>query len=714
MAIASGADGARHLFVHLDSFSVEYGQPTVLAVGILLGGQVLYRGLIIWNRTHTATADPGDLLNGLSATLAAAGVTNLAVVWTHRTTPPSANVAAQVFVLCLASAFVLMGTTLTVASMGSFLKDPRPWLASAAMLTALATTLPATLHVLLPSSHPSPSTPAQQALFTVGWVLLAVVLAVCSCLPERTIAPQPATTQAVTIGAMVVLLAGVTLLILCTQLSPHLTRSTVIYAALAVVGASTRAAHLIRDLATLAIRRQEALTDDLTGLANRRAFAQGLDELSQASDDAALLIADVNDFKTINDRHGHATGDLALGRAAQHLRRAAPETALIARLGGDEFAVLLADTSTHEALTIARRMTEDSTADVADFKVRLSIGIACRRGDPPSDEVIDNEELFRRADAAMYEAKRRGVGVSVYDAALDRQRREQMLLAGELADLFEADRLRPDDGEHLPFEVHYQPQIALRTGRLVGVEALVRWRHRDHGLIPPGVFIDLVERQGDMRQLTHFVAWRALHDAALWEQAGLSPVRVSVNLSASCLTDHTFPALMQGIVDSGVNPAHVTFEITETTLMDDPDRSLTMCGRIVEAGFGLSIDDYGTGYSSLAYLSDLPATELKIDRAFVSRIRLDPRVRAIVSGTIDLAHQLGLRIVAEGAEHLTDVEVLREIGCDEVQGYVYSPPLPAADLFAWAIRHADGDSPTRAPATNTGHHGGVHRPRSSP
>ncbi len=213
----------------------------------------------------------------------------------------------------------------------------------------------------------------------------------------------------------------------------------------------------------------------------------------------------------------------------------------------------------------------------------------------------------------------------------------------------------------------------------------MRWQHPERGLLAPGQFLELVERNGRMRELTQFVVWSALRDAAVWERTGLKPLRVSVNLSPSCLTDPVFPLMLDQIVQAGVEPGVITFEVTETSLMKDPEHSLRICALIVQAGFGLSIDDYGTGYSSLAYLSDLPATELKIDRAFVSRIQSDARVRAIVSGTVDLAHQLGLRIVAEGAEQSGTLGLLRDLGCDEVQGYVYSPPLPAVQLYAWVL-----------------------------
>ncbi|GLY30986.1 bifunctional diguanylate cyclase/phosphodiesterase [Kineosporia sp. NBRC 101731] len=682
MTVAAVADLVTRLVT-----GTERSGPYVFPAGVLASCFLIYQGLILWNRTRTITADTGDVLNGLSATLAVAALGNLALIWLYGQDQPGPWAAVQLHLLCLGAAFVLLGTLASVTQLGSALGDPRAWVGMAAGVVALfGTVLAPSTGLVADSVTRSPRT-ADQYSFTIGWVLVIGVLAVCSMAPQRPVVPAPATAHEVTVGALVVLMSGVAVLLLSTRLDPDLTTTAVVLAGLAILGASTRGMHLIRDLASLAVRRQEALTDDLTGLANRRAFTQELAGGVRRGGVTSLLIIDLDDFKDINDSFGHAVGDEVLTATAGYLRQATPPGGLVARLGGDEFAVLLPHTSGADAVEVAWKLVESvqaARATVNDagtpLAVGLSIGVA-RHDQAFGGEHgnLDDNELFRRADAAMYVAKTTGVQVSVYDQELDGRRRDQNQLTQDLLAAFDGS----DTVDDLPFEVFYQPQVSMSTGRVAGVEALVRWKHPVRGLLAPASFLELVERHGRMRELTQFVVWSSLRDAALWERTGLGPMRVSVNLSTSCLADPVFPKVLQEIVNAGIDPSAVTFEITETTLMRDPEHSLRICAVIVDAGFGLSIDDYGTGYSSLAYLSDLPATELKIDRAFVSRIQHDVRVRAIVSGTVQLAHQLGLRIVAEGAEQACTLGLLRELGCDEVQGYVYSPPLPALELHAW-------------------------------
>ena len=681
MSIASLSDLCAHALDVHETSVLDTAQPCLFPVGVLAGSLLFYQGLILRNRIRTAVADPGDFLNGISAMFAVAAVANLILIWLHGPDRPGPWPIVQLHLLCLGAAFVLMGTTLTVASMSSLLSDVRSWLATLVAAVALAGTSLTPAAGFLQGSSILSSTGGGHLLFDTGWVFLIAAQAGASLLPVQEVPPQPATTQAVTIGALVVLLAGMAILVLCTRSEPALTGPAVLCAGVAVLGASTRVVSLVRDLTTLAVRRQEALTDDLTGVSNRRAFTQALTTIEQdarAGGPTALLVIDLNDFKDVNDKFGHSVGDQLLVTTAGRLQQATPANGLLARLGGDEFAVLLPGTTSAAAQAVAWSLVTAAQQPSGPVTVGLSIGIACHDNDK-SDDSLDSAEIFRRADAAMYVAKTSGTQVSIYDQILDHHRRDQIQLTDDLFAIF-ANSTAPRAPS---FEVFYQPQVATRDGNVTGVEALVRWRHPERGLLPPALFLDLVERNGLMRDLTQFVVWTALKDTATWEETGLPRLRVSINLSASCLSDPAFMVLMDEIVAAKVNPAVVTFEVTETTLMSDPELALRMCGQIVAAGFGLSIDDYGTGYSSLAYLSDLPATEIKIDRAFVSRIEHDHRVRAIVAGTVDLAHQLGLRIVAEGAEETGTLDLLRDLGCDEVQGYVYSPPLPAADLMVW-------------------------------
>ncbi|NAZ87886.1 putative bifunctional diguanylate cyclase/phosphodiesterase, partial [Kineococcus indalonis] len=292
------------------------------------------------------------------------------------------------------------------------------------------------------------------------------------------------------------------------------------------------------------------------------------------------------------------------------------------------------------------------------------------------DAAAGGLELLRQADAAMYVAKRAGGGVAVYDEAVDRRARERLQLLEELRAGIAAGQL----------VAHYQPQVDVRTGRVVGVEALVRWEHPVRGTVMPAAFLELAEERGLMAHVTEAVLRQAVAQAVRWRAAG-HPLRIAVNVATSCLLNPALPALVREVVDgAGLDPAALVVEITETTLMRDPERSRRTIGELLAVGAAVSIDDYGTGYSSLAYLRDLPAVELKLDRAFTGRVAADERSAAIVASTADLAHSLGMRLLAEGVEDAATLRRLGELGVDETQGYHHCRPVPAAQLLEWLER----------------------------
>ncbi|NAZ74664.1 EAL domain-containing protein [Kineococcus sp. T13] len=677
---------------------------TAFAVATLLACPLVYRGLIVWNRLRTATTDPGDWLNGLSATLALAALGNLLLSWRGdgRAGLPWGEV--QLLLFQAAALVVVLGTTVTVATMGDLLRDPRPWAVAAGALVALAGVVP-----------------WNDWSGSAGWLVLLAALAAAGLLPVRASRPQAATTQSLTIGALVVLLAGVAILVANTRLEPARTSTSVLWAVLAVVGVSTRVVNLIRDLSSLAVRRQEALTDELTGLANRRAFSRRLEELARLHRPVALLVLDLDRFKEVNDRFGHGVGDELLRALAARLRAAAPPEGLLARLGGDEFAVVLPGASPEAAARSARQLVRACRApldagafggaalgaalggalggaaagDPADPGPRLELDVSIGVAATPA--LADGGELLRRADAAMYVAKTGRTGVSTFDEEIDERARERARLADELVAA-----LAPGQDERPPFPVHYQPQVSAATGEVTGVEALVRWQHPRAGLLPPAAFLDLVEQRGLVERLTRHVLRVAAADAASWRAQGLGRLRTSVNLSATCLADPALVPELLAVLPAGSRPSDVVLEVTETMLMTDPGAALEVCRAVTAAGFGLSIDDYGTGYSSLAYLSDLPASELKIDRSFTARLVQDARVGAIIAGTVELGHRLGLRVVAEGAEDEATLAALRGLGCDEVQGFVHARPLPAGDLAAWLRSRPRPSAPPAPPAPVAG------------
>jgi len=445
---------------------------------------------------------------------------------------------------------------------------------------------------------------------------------------------------------------------------------------------------VIREVLVLADSRRLAMTDDLTGLANRRALHRALDAATGGQRRAALLMLDLDRFKEVNDSYGHAVGDALLRSTARRVGEHLPPTALLARLGGDEFAVLLPATGLDEATAVARAAVvaaaEPDVVGGRTLRAVASVGVAATPDEAGSD--LDAEELLRRADAAMFLAKRSGAegagATGVYDEAVDAERRARRQLLEELrATVDEA----PGAGEVL---VHYQPQVAAATGAAVGVEALVRWRHPRRGVLAPGAFLDLAEEHGLMADVTTRVLRQAVEDAVRWRERG-HELRVSVNLSTSCLLNPALlPLVDEVLAESGLAPEALVLEITETALMRDPVVAVRTAERLAARGVGLSIDDYGTGYASMAYLDDLPATELKLDRGFTARLLEGGRTAAIVRTTVDLAHRLGMRLVAEGVEDDATLGALHELGCDETQGYLHSRPLAAEDLTRWLDERA--------------------------
>ena len=525
---------------------------------------------------------------------------------------------------------------------------------------------------------------AAGGLLDAGWPTAAVVMAVAAWLPRGDPHAQIQETARVFLPTVAVLAALALLVVDHFHRVPTLTLG---FATLTVLAVVVRAVLAFREVIALGADRRQALgelerqavTDELTGLLNRRglyrALEQTLDEAPNAT--TALLVLDLDRFKEINDGLGHHVGDLVLHQLGPRLTSVLEEGQLLARLGGDEFALLLplADEST--AVATARRVEEavcrPVVVDQLSLYVGVSIGIAVSR---PGE--ADRAALLRQADVAMYEAKRAGGGSRLYvahDGEHDRSRLEtiQQLRAGL------------ENGELI---CHYQPKCDLRSGTVTGAEALVRWEHPDRGLLGPAEFLPLAEASGLMGRLSHRVLRTALAQAATWREAG-TPLDIAVNLSATNLLEEALPALVGELLrEYGVDPARLTLEITEDVLMVDPARALGVVVALRDLGVGIAVDDYGTGYSSLAYLRNLPVTELKLDRTFVVDVAHDSRHEAIVRTTVDLAHSLGLALVAEGVETSAVWERLRHLGADVAQGYFLSPPLPADELERWLARGA--------------------------
>jgi diguanylate cyclase (GGDEF)-like protein len=390
----------------------------------------------------------------------------------------------------------------------------------------------------------------------------------------------------------------------------------------------------------------------------------------------ALILMDLNEFKEVNDTLGHFAGDQLLRQVGDRLGRFArePET-LVARLGGDEFAVLRACDDAAGVEELAGRISEALRRPFLiagmTLEIEVSLGIALA-----PMHASDYDGLLQRADSAMYAAKRGNTIYAVHTVEHEAAHRQKLALASDLRRAIEEGQLA----------LHYQPKAALATGEVSGVEALVRWNHPDRGMIPPDQFISLAERSGLIRQLTLWVLGTALNQVARWGDIGLT-VPVSVNLSTRDLIDLRLPDEISGELSRAGVPADLLeLEITESVLMADPARARSIVTRIGGLGATTTIDDFGAGYSSLAYLKSLPVHALKIDRSFVLGMTENQHDATIVQAVVDLAHNLGLRVVAEGAEDMAVWERLRDAGCDEAQGYLLAQPLPPEQATDWLMR----------------------------
>jgi diguanylate cyclase (GGDEF)-like protein len=441
-----------------------------------------------------------------------------------------------------------------------------------------------------------------------------------------------------------------------------------VLAALARVGVTFREVRAFNEV------KHQARTDELTGLANRRALLQEAERalsVATARQPAALLLLDLDGFKEVNDSLGHHAGDQLLRQIGPRLRPALRGSDVLARLGGDEFAVLLDRCGLDEAHALAQRLRTLILQPFTVEGIRLHVGVSIGVSTAPVPAATV-QELLRCADVAMYAAKNGREGVHVYVPDPQGGTGDRLRTMEELRTALENDEL----------EVHLQPQVDLTDGELVGAEALVRWRHPRRGLLSPAELLPAAEQAGLLRPLTDQVLELALTAAALWWPKRAVPV--SVNLSAANVTDLDLPGKVAlALARHGLPARALTLELVEDTLMADPERGRQVLGELRRLGIRTSIDDYGTGYSSLAYLRHLPADELKLDRSLTADVDADPRAAAIVKHTVALAHELGLSLVAEGVEDASTAAVLAGLGCDVAQGYAIARPMPVADFLTW-------------------------------
>lgn len=437
----------------------------------------------------------------------------------------------------------------------------------------------------------------------------------------------------------------------------------------------------------------QAFHDALTSLPNRVSLQQALEAaLARAAGighTVAVLMLDVDRFKEINDTMGHGIGDRVLIEIGRRLRGALRDDDVLARFGGDEFVVLMEGIGKGDVERRVGNLLDQVAlpiaADEMELHLDVSVGMALfpEHGDSA-------EELLRRADIAMYDAKESRSRLRLYRNGRDAEHLYRLSLVNDL-------RQAVPNGE---LALYYQPKMQLGSGRIVSAEALLRWRHPQHGLVPPDDFIPLAEHSGIIRELTDWVLHEAIRQCMTWRRAGIE-VGVALNLSAMDLGSDDLPIRLAGHLERyRLPPERLMLEITETALMRDAVRSLDVLNRLKACGVMLAIDDFGTGYSSLSHLKRLPVDELKIDKSFVMTMAEDEDDAVIVRSTIELAHTMGLKVVAEGVETDAALEMLRSYRCDTVQGYLISRPLATDDATRWLVAaseaYARRTAPTRA------------------
>jgi diguanylate cyclase len=509
--------------------------------------------------------------------------------------------------------------------------------------------------------------------FVPGFALLALA-------PWRPAQARPLRFDGFLVAGVPALLGLGALAMLVIDHFRHLPTPALVLATLTLTAAMGRTLLSLQEARSATESRRQAMTDELTGLPNRRAFLGRLAEVIEVArlegETVALLMVDLDRFKEVNDTLGHAAGDDLLASVGPRLAGAVGRDGRIARLGGDEFGVVAVVGGQEHARGLAARLerTLERPFDLRGLRIAVgaSIGIALYPLHARS-----GEKLLQRADVAMYQAKGAGGGVELYAPERDGHSRDLLLLAADLRRAIAEEAIT----------VVYQPKVDAVDGTVTGVEALARWRHPAYGAVAPSQFVRLAEQTGQGRLLTRLVLERALRDCARWARAGRE-LPVAVNLCADDLLDPRFPDEVESLLErEGLSPSLLKVEVSENIGVGEQDLPQVVLGPLRRMGVECALDSFGTGRSSLMHLRRLPVSEIKLAPSFVTGMETDHQNACIVRSTVELAGRLGLRVVAEGVEDEGTWELLREFGCDEVQGRLLSPPLSPSALELWLDEH---------------------------
>lgn len=421
--------------------------------------------------------------------------------------------------------------------------------------------------------------------------------------------------------------------------------------------------------------RYQSLHDSLTGLANRSNYIQvmneSLSEHTLSRKNFWTIIIDLDRFKEINDALGHSLGDHVLQETAKRLRLSTPEKSLVARLGGDEYAVLIPDVDISRLEGILAKMLRSVRSHIHTQGFHLAVDASIGAAEFPTHGVTQ-QDLMRHADMAMYHAKSSGISWAYYDEKFETNSLDRLSLTAELRHALDNDLL----------QLYFQPKILLASEEIIGIEALARWEHAEFGFISPDVFIPIAEQSNMIHGLTKWVILESLRALQQLHDLINNNFNVAINVSARNLHDERFSYDLKQMVEESNIPEHkLTLEITETSIMHDSEQSQIVVQKLSDLGFNIAIDDFGTGYSSLAYLKKLASNQVKIDRTFITNLLEDKDDRIIVRSTINLAHSLGMEVVAEGVEDQETCKMLKAMGCEYAQGYYFGRPMPMSELI---------------------------------
>ncbi|QEC47102.1 bifunctional diguanylate cyclase/phosphodiesterase [Baekduia soli] len=634
---------------------------------MFFGGDLLFwAGLLIYLRRRVGDALPTFWLDAVGVAVYLGSILTAVLLTDVRDHSGISRFTAAANLIYPAADAALASIPFVVASFSGRRMRGEDILLGATFAVAVVTD---TVYVLSLAGH----APAAGVWFDTGWELQLLLLGVAAW-------SRPGAAGTLRMGGWwesvpTMLLLGVGAGILTVGEFTDLDPVAVGLALLSLAGGVVRSMLMLRDVRRVVVQRREALTDDLTGLPNRRALFRALDILTRdggrSGERADLLVIDLDGFRELNETLGHEAGDVLLRTAADRLKPVVGDDLLV-RLGADEFAAVLrppADTA-QIARDIREAVAIPIELDDVTVAIEASVGVASF-----PDDANDAGELARRADVATSDAKRRRVGIVRYHADRDEHSRDRLELADDLRRALAA---RDCGGLWAAF----QPQVELATDRIIGAETLIRWHHPQRGPVSPAELLPVAERSGQMAALTDWILDRALSECAGLANQGFE-LRVGVNVSAVTLVDIGLPERIDtALRRHGVPPARLVVEVTEDAVMNDQRRCLDVLERIAQLGVEISVDDFGTGQSSLAQLRHLPADELKIDRSFVKGMADDPLDHEVVRLVVSMGRSMGLRVVAEGIETAQEREVLVALGCDVAQGFGLGRPMPAIELAA--------------------------------